>query len=302
MKYIFYVSILVFAFFLPVLAQNNFQAVVNEDDATFTFPLNPKQEYEWSSGGLTYQWSVIVTNNRKRYEFGFYLYTAMGASPTESGDINALLKAGQLSVWSGTKVLDSVKVDGFASEAKDKLTIKITGKKSVQLLFSSKSKYVTFSTLLELFEKPTNVQVPVQYNLNKAPNSQLTQANFTVYRECDGGVCHFETTSFDYGKNLRISVGRGDSSLFYYFSVEIAKGEISKAYIYSDEPVPHFVEKERNQKVNEKLNKLLLDVYNLGIYIMENDLNISNKKFSETGRYTVLTNLRNYTPNSTGTR
>lgn len=163
MRYIFCVSILVFALYLPASAQKNFQAVVNDNEATFTFPLNPNQEYEWASGGLTYQWSVIVTNNRKRYEFGFSLYTAQGASPTETGDINALLKAGQLSVWSGTKVLDNVKVEGYASKAKDKLTIKITGRKSIQLLFSSKPKYVTFSTLLELFEKPTNVRVPVKY-------------------------------------------------------------------------------------------------------------------------------------------
>lgn len=163
MKYIFYASILAFVLSLPALAQKNFQALVNDDEATFTFPLNPKQEYEWSSGGLTYQWSVTVMNNRKRYEFGFFLYTAMGVSPTESGDINALLEAGQFSVWRGTKVLDSVKVDGYASENKDKLTIKITDKKSIQLLFSSKPKYVTFSTVLELFEKPTNVRVPVKY-------------------------------------------------------------------------------------------------------------------------------------------
>ncbi|HQU84322.1 MAG TPA: hypothetical protein PKY59_14390 [Pyrinomonadaceae bacterium] len=165
MKYIFYVFVLIFALSLPALAQKSFQAAVNDDEAVFTFPLNPKQEYEWSSGGLTYQWSLIVTNNRKRYEFGFFLYTPQGASSDESGDINALLEAGQFSVWSGNKVLDTVSVSGYANQNKDKLTIKITDKKSIQLLFSGKPKFVTFSTVLELFEKPKNVKVPVKYGI-----------------------------------------------------------------------------------------------------------------------------------------
>ncbi len=123
-------------------------------------------------------------------------------------------------------------------------------------------------------------------------NQRSTQLEFTINRECDGGLCHFEIVSFNYRRNLTISVGRGDSSLSYYFSVHITNGKVSKEYIYSDEPEEHFIEKESGQKVDSTLNKLLLDVYNLGNYIVENDIAIRNRKFSETGRFAVLANLR----------
>lgn len=216
MKYIFYVSILVFTLSFPALAQKSFQAIVNENEATFTFPLNPEQEYEWSSGGLTYQWSVIVTNNKKRYELGFFLYTPQGASSDESGNINALLEAGQFSVWSGNKVLDSIKVSGFANEAKDKLTIKISDKKSIQLLFSSKPKYVTFSTLLELFEKPTNVRVPVEYSIQEKASQKSSQVSRNILATKSWQAFWTNFSNAVYTRNLKTLVQLSCSNFFYY--------------------------------------------------------------------------------------
>lgn len=152
---------------MSATAQSNFEAVVSEDEAIFTFPLNSDEEYEWSSGGLSYKWSVKVINNRKSYDFGFYLFTPMGASSTETGDINKLLEAGQFSVWSNNKVLKNIKVEGYANEEKDKLIIKITDKNSIQLLFSGKPKFVIFSTLSDPFDKPKNQRVTVKYLTQK---------------------------------------------------------------------------------------------------------------------------------------
>lgn len=126
------------------------------------------------------------------------------------------------------------------------------------------------------------------------------QTKFTINRECDGSLCHFQIISFDYGRNSSISVGIGDSTLSYYFSVQTTNGKSSKEYIYSDEPNEHFVEKESGQKVDATLNKLLLDVYRLGNYIFENDIATRNKTFSETARFAVLTNLRNHINLATG--
>jgi hypothetical protein len=152
---------------LSTAAQSHFEATVSANEATFTFPLNPNEEHEWSSGGLSYQWSVKVTNNRKLYDFGFYLFTPMGASATESGDINKLLEAGQFSAWSSNKVVNNIKVKGYANDNNDKLTIQIADKNSIQLLFSGKPKYVTFSTLSDPFDKPKNQRVTVKYVTQK---------------------------------------------------------------------------------------------------------------------------------------
>jgi hypothetical protein len=166
MKYITYNITLLFLLSLPALAQNSssYQAIVNTDEATFIFPLNPSQEYEWSNGGLTYKWSVAVSSSKGNYEFGFYLYTPMGATPEQRGDINALLQAGQFNVWRGNKVINNVNIDGHANEAQDQLIIKIIDRRLIQRMFSQRPKYVTFSIQLELFEEPANVRVHVKYS------------------------------------------------------------------------------------------------------------------------------------------
>ena len=118
------------------------------------------------------------------------------------------------------------------------------------------------------------------------------QRAFTISRECDGGACHFEVVSFNYGRGLTISVGHGNDSLSYYFSVETTTNNVSKDYVYSGQPEEYFVEKESRQRVDAAFNRLLLDVYNLGKYIINNNVAIRNRKFSETGQFAVLANLR----------
>lgn len=120
---------------------------------------------------------------------------------------------------------------------------------------------------------------------------RLTQGGFTINRECDGGLCHFEIVSFNFGSGLTISVGLGDSSLFYYFSVQITEGKSSKEYVLSGEGNKHFVEKSSRQEVDAAFNKLLLDVYNLGKYVVDSNMAIRNGRFSATGQFAALANL-----------
>ena len=155
---------------------------------------------------------------------------------------------------------------------------------------------------------------PQTKKVSKKVTQKSISNSFTINRECDGGNCHFEIVSFNYANNSSIEVGIRDASLSYYFSVAINKGNISKEYIYHNEPNIHFIEKNENwldsndcfcthletgeKIVDENLSKMLLDVYELGKYVVESDINIRNKKYSETGRFSVLANLRSFTVNS----
>jgi len=143
----------------------------------------------------------------------------------------------------------------------------------------------------------------------KTPRKSIAKS-FTINRECDGGNCNFEIVSFNYGRNFNIAVGLGNATFNYYFSVSLTTGNVSKEYIYHDEPTVHFIEKDDNlleksdcfcthletgeKLVNETLNSRLLDVYKLGQYIVESNMNILNKRYSETGRFAVLADLRNF--------
>jgi hypothetical protein len=121
----------------------------------------------------------------------------------------------------------------------------------------------------------------------------IPQREFTITRECNGGACHVEIVSFNYGHGFIISVGVGiPEYLKSYFSVQITKGNVSKDYYYSEEPGASFVEMESQTKVDAALNQGLLDVFNLGKYIVDKDVPIRNRKFSETERFKALANLR----------
>jgi len=47
---------------------------------------------------LEYEWRVAVTNGERRYAFGFSLFKHAQARP-QTGELGALLRAGQASVW-----------------------------------------------------------------------------------------------------------------------------------------------------------------------------------------------------------
>ena len=155
------------------LAQRNgFKATVSLSEATFEFPVNPNYEYSWNSGGLTYAWNVKTVS--PKCEIGFSLYTAQGAGVTEEGDINKVLAAGEFSAFCGGRVRNDIQVSGFANDTRDKLTIVLSGEKSIKLLFGTKPRHVSFERVLELFEKPKVSRVTVIYITRNTPVSPKT--------------------------------------------------------------------------------------------------------------------------------
>lgn len=152
---------------------SSYQAIVSKNEAVFTFPLSPEREYRWSSGGLTYEWSVTVNGKGGANEFGFYLFTAMGASTLENGDIHALLQAGQCSMFKvvpgGTYSDSDVEVAAAeikcsANDDRTSLTVRLLGEDSIKHFFLRRPPFVSFRTRLGLGSKPAVARVPVRYS------------------------------------------------------------------------------------------------------------------------------------------
>ncbi len=189
MKYIRLMCILIVTLSTPVLGQNRgrntseasgHQALVGAGEAIFTFPIQPGRHYQWSSGGLEYTWNVKVNNSGRNYEFGFYLFTPMGAMPGQSGDIHALLRAGQCTIWKvtgqGLSGVEGATVECSVSDDEKSLTIKLRETKSINALLSSRPKYVTSWTQLELFAKSSSVRVPVEYSSARSATTSRKQS------------------------------------------------------------------------------------------------------------------------------
>lgn len=175
MKHLIVIAVLVFATFSFAFGQGKssstgkFQAVVGRDEATFVFPIRPQKRYEWYGGGDQYAWEVKIKNKNRNYKVGFSLTTPLSGGLAESGDFQVLLDRGQFSAWRVVRKtaevieeeIEEVSVEGFSSEKHDRLTIKVTGREAVQLLFSGKPKSVVFYT--KILNKTTSVAVPVAY-------------------------------------------------------------------------------------------------------------------------------------------
>lgn len=183
------------------------QAVVDVNEASFIFPINPTQRYEWCPGGLQYAWTIEVNSNNQNFELGYFMFTAMGASPCGQGNIQTLLRDGQFDIFrqdgeSGS-VITGLTEEGFATyednysdeffiektivtgmATQNKLTIKLTGAKTIQRLFANQPKQITFNS--QILERKKSVNVPVTYTAkflaakNGSPqNPQVKNRNST---------------------------------------------------------------------------------------------------------------------------
>jgi hypothetical protein len=169
--------------FLPTVAQaqkpsashaTQNKATVSNTEATFVFPLSPKRQYEWFSGGLQYTRHINVANNGRRYEFGFYLFMPMGATPAGRGDLQQLITAGQCSIWSRSKALQILPIECSTNQAQDRVIVKLSGDQAVRRFFSGKPRYVTFTSWL--LEVKHSTQVPVTYASSGQGSHSATQA------------------------------------------------------------------------------------------------------------------------------
>ncbi|MEI7997578.1 MAG: hypothetical protein WCH01_22040 [Methylococcaceae bacterium] len=136
--------------FSPLWAQKSYQAVVSEKEAVFTFPVNSQQQYEWCPGGLQYAWNVKAQNGKDSFEFGFSLFTAMGASLCGKGDFTTLLNEGQFSIWKINKdsisIVPYLKVKHVVSSDRQFLNVMLKDQEAIKLIFSKKPKYIIFQS------------------------------------------------------------------------------------------------------------------------------------------------------------
>src|SRR5437870_3053734 len=70
----------------PITDTGKYQAIVGKEEVVFTFPITPRRQYEWYSGGLQYTWHAKIKNNNQEYEAGYYLFMPMGATPPGKGN------------------------------------------------------------------------------------------------------------------------------------------------------------------------------------------------------------------------
>lgn len=166
--------------------QSRYQATVTNTEASFSFPLSPGRSYRWSNGGLTYEWSVTVNSHGSSYELGFFLFTPMGATMEEKGDIRALLRAGQCSVFRVEANGASTESDVQASSAdincraganRTTLTVRLVGEDSVGYFFSERPESLSFRTQIGLEAKSSTVRVPVRYI---AKSSQVSTTRSSI--------------------------------------------------------------------------------------------------------------------------
>ncbi|MFS8086784.1 MAG: hypothetical protein ACMG6H_14210 [Acidobacteriota bacterium] len=149
-----------------------FTATVAYDEATFIIPVGRKDKWKWyledtKENRREYTWQVAVDNGNDTYEFGYSLFKKVGSMP-ESGDLSALIKAGQQSLWQvmGRGPGRSGRVIRYAGisvePAGENVIIRVKGKENVDRLFSSRPEKVTFE-MRKAGKRPTTKTVKVTY-------------------------------------------------------------------------------------------------------------------------------------------
>ncbi len=132
----------------------NYQAIVGTREATFTFPVTPHQQYDWSERGIIGIWLVKIRNGNQQYECGYSIDNPLGgALGSAGGTLNELLteagvgEAGAGRFWQCNRVtarsmseVNDVTVRGVLSDDQRKLMITLSGT-GLKRLFSSKPQY-----------------------------------------------------------------------------------------------------------------------------------------------------------------
>lgn len=146
-----------------------YTATVKSGEARFTLPVPRRPEWRWRRSetrerGREYAMSVTVTNEGRSYTFGFFLWKFPGAKPAR-GDLSALIKAGQESVFERTPggSMGILREAGVRVRAEgDRVVITVGGRKNVGRLFSGRPAEVRFETAI-LDEPPVTQVLPVTY-------------------------------------------------------------------------------------------------------------------------------------------
>jgi hypothetical protein len=144
---------------LQPAGEEPFAAVIGADEAKFIIPVGRKDQWEWfldttRDNLREYTWQVSVKNGEETYEFGYSLFKRPGSQP-QSGDLAALIKAGQESLWhvykNGPRRSGGIIRNAGVSVTPEgeNVVIRVKGKENVERLFSSRPKDVTFEIRTE---------------------------------------------------------------------------------------------------------------------------------------------------------
>ena len=121
----------------------------------FRIPLEQpvKANWKWNraetpDNGGEYTWQVAVPNGNGRYTFGFYLYKFPGSKP-EHGDLHALFKAGQVSVFKedaqgSGHIVQNAKVR--VSTEDSRIVFRITDAELIHTIFAGHPDSATINT------------------------------------------------------------------------------------------------------------------------------------------------------------
>jgi hypothetical protein len=243
---------------VPAPLATGYHATVGENEAVFTFPLPPTQIYEWCPGVLQYAWTVKVNSDNQNYEFGYFMFTAMGASPCGRGNIQKLMREGQFSLfkqndgagsvitgvtgegrfatyedrYSDEFLAEKTDVSGFAG--RNQITIKLSGPKAVRALFASRPRYVTLES--QILEKQKSVSVPVIY-ASKIPHTGA--APVTAKTAKQAGTCMSKGQAEELVKQLV-----PNDEITYHLSGNLIYQRLSLADVRRENPMDYlFYEK-----------------------------------------------------------
>lgn len=147
--------------------QSTFTGTVSPIEAQFVLAISHRDGFQWyrkdtRDNAREYRAEVLVHNGDKDYRFGFYLWKFPENNRPKTGDLAALVKAGQSSLFlikrggGGQIVLDA----GIRVKAQnDSLIISVEGRKNVERLFSSRPDKVTF-----------NIEIPQEGPISQTVN------------------------------------------------------------------------------------------------------------------------------------
>lgn len=128
---------------------SNYEAIVQPTEGTFTFPLAPRQQYDWGERGIIGIWLVKITSGNQQYECGYSIDNPLGgALGSAGGTLNELLtEAGAVRYWQCNRVtarsmseVNDLTVRGGLSDDQHKLMITLSGT-GLKRLFASKPQY-----------------------------------------------------------------------------------------------------------------------------------------------------------------
>lgn len=155
----------------PIHLASEYQAIVRRDEAVFIFPIPRNRQYEFWDRGMLGIHVIKVRNKNEDFELGFYIDNPLGgALGLGEGNLGDILSA-PTGFFKAFKIgnrtlrdLNNIRVEGFASEKLDQLTIRVLGAENVRRLFSGKSKFCTFeSRVRDGRHSKTSVRVPIVY-------------------------------------------------------------------------------------------------------------------------------------------